>query len=283
MGEGKLLWGYHPATKTWIPLQVDANGKVVVDMSAIHKLQDADGDTGWDVEQAADEDKIHGKVKGVEAFLLNTAGILTLAKQSMAHVTTSLDQIIPRAVGILVAYDTEVYDVQSEFDSTVKTGTADATLANHLVDDTNSQFTADDVGAWVWNTTDNTYAKITAYNDPGDVTLDADIMVNGEAYTLYRSKFVCTEPGKYLCIGNIQFENIADTIPIASYIYKNGIYVLQSAVWSSAAVTSFTAATVLGIINCAAGDYLQHWCKHWDAGNEAIIELNVFFQVVKIA
>ncbi len=35
MGAGKLLWGYHPATKTWLPLQVDANGKVIVDMSAI--------------------------------------------------------------------------------------------------------------------------------------------------------------------------------------------------------------------------------------------------------
>jgi len=35
MGAGKLLWGWHPATKTWIPLQVDINGKVVVDMSAI--------------------------------------------------------------------------------------------------------------------------------------------------------------------------------------------------------------------------------------------------------
>lgn len=35
MSAGKLLWGYHPATKTWIPLQVDENGKVIVDMSAI--------------------------------------------------------------------------------------------------------------------------------------------------------------------------------------------------------------------------------------------------------
>lgn len=36
MGAGKLLWGYHPATKTWIPLQVDANGYVKVDMSNIN-------------------------------------------------------------------------------------------------------------------------------------------------------------------------------------------------------------------------------------------------------
>jgi len=36
MGAGKLLWGYYPATKAWIPLQVDENGKVIVDMSAIN-------------------------------------------------------------------------------------------------------------------------------------------------------------------------------------------------------------------------------------------------------
>jgi hypothetical protein len=35
MGAGKKLWGYYPTTKTWIPLQVDANGKVVVDLSAV--------------------------------------------------------------------------------------------------------------------------------------------------------------------------------------------------------------------------------------------------------
>jgi len=35
MGAGKKVWGYYPATDTWIPLQVDANGKVVVDMSGI--------------------------------------------------------------------------------------------------------------------------------------------------------------------------------------------------------------------------------------------------------
>ncbi|MBA7560748.1 hypothetical protein ES708_02379 [subsurface metagenome] len=36
---GVLLWGFYPATKKWIPLQVDADGYVKVDMSAI-KLND---------------------------------------------------------------------------------------------------------------------------------------------------------------------------------------------------------------------------------------------------
>ena len=35
MGAGKKVWGYYPTTDTWIPLQVDVDGKVIVDMSAI--------------------------------------------------------------------------------------------------------------------------------------------------------------------------------------------------------------------------------------------------------
>ncbi len=38
-GAGKKLWGWYPAGNVWVPIQVDANGKPVVDMSAI-KLDD---------------------------------------------------------------------------------------------------------------------------------------------------------------------------------------------------------------------------------------------------
>ena len=49
---GVLLWGYDAANKVWIPLQVDANGLVKVDMSNINLddlgnvnvLAPADGD-----------------------------------------------------------------------------------------------------------------------------------------------------------------------------------------------------------------------------------------------
>jgi len=34
-GAGKKLWGYYPPTDTWIPLQVDANGRAVADMSGV--------------------------------------------------------------------------------------------------------------------------------------------------------------------------------------------------------------------------------------------------------
>lgn len=36
MGAGKKLWGYYPTDGVWLPLQVNADGKVVADMSAIN-------------------------------------------------------------------------------------------------------------------------------------------------------------------------------------------------------------------------------------------------------
>ena len=80
------------------------------------KIQDADGDTSWDVEQTADEDKVHGKVKGVEAFLLDNAGVLTLAKQSRAAARLSANQNIPPNTWTKILLDVEDYDEQGEFD-----------------------------------------------------------------------------------------------------------------------------------------------------------------------
>lgn len=82
------------------------------------KIQDADGDTSWDVEEAADEDKVHGKVKGVEAFLLNNDGVLDLAKQTSAKGYRSTAQSIPEGVWTKVDCDAVVWDIQGDFDIT---------------------------------------------------------------------------------------------------------------------------------------------------------------------
>ena len=82
------------------------------------KIQDADGDTSWDTEQSADEDKIHGKVKGVEAFLLDSDGVLSLARQSrfQAHKNSNTQTIGNSEAK--VTFETEVYDEQGEYDNT---------------------------------------------------------------------------------------------------------------------------------------------------------------------
>ncbi len=65
-----------------------------------------------------------------------------------------------------------------------KSGTATTTTTDHLID-SGANFVAGDVGKQVKNTTDNTYALITARNSPTDVTLDTDIMENTETYEIY--------------------------------------------------------------------------------------------------
>ena len=88
------------------------------------KIQDADADTSWDVEQTADEDKVHGKVKGVEAFLLHDDGILDMAKQSCIDVYGSADQSLANATWTVMNLNIRVTDRQDEFNTTTHTFTA---------------------------------------------------------------------------------------------------------------------------------------------------------------
>lgn len=82
-------------------------------------IKDADGDTKVDVEESADEDKIHMDVDGVEAFLLQDDGVLDLAKQSGCAVSRSAaPQTIPDATPTKIEFNAEYFDIQNEFDST---------------------------------------------------------------------------------------------------------------------------------------------------------------------
>ena len=63
-------------------------------------------------------------------------------------------------------------------------GTADATEAYKL-HDADGGFSANDVGKVVKNTTDSTYTYVADYVDSGELTLDDDIFVSGENYSIY--------------------------------------------------------------------------------------------------
>jgi len=92
---------------------------------SISKIQDADGDTYLCVEKTADEDKIHGVVKGVEAFLIHDSGILDYPKQSAAKVYPGVAvQSIPHNTITQINFENEVFDVQNEFDLTTDRFTA---------------------------------------------------------------------------------------------------------------------------------------------------------------
>ena len=105
--------------------------------------------------------------------------------------STALSPVHAAIKGVVLDDDaaTVVYDLLStDFRrkaTAVTTGTTDGTTADHLIDSdvdfaTNSLA---QVGDYVYNSTDSTFAKVTVVAD-GDLTLDADIFVSGEGYEL---------------------------------------------------------------------------------------------------
>jgi len=101
-----------------------------------------------------------------------------------------------RITWVRVPLQSEDFDSGNDFNSTGVTGTADATEANKL-HDADAGFTAALVGACVHNTTDDTYAIVTAYVDSGELTISADIMADTETYVVYPSFFTAPENGYY--------------------------------------------------------------------------------------
>ena len=68
---------------------------------------------------------------------------------------------------------------------TVDIGTTDSTTASKLVDSTQNFITTVTIGDIVKNTTDNTYAAVTAIDSDTTLSLDTDIMISGEAYEIH--------------------------------------------------------------------------------------------------
>lgn len=74
-------------------------------------------------------------------------------------------------------------DTISATASDLSTGAATSTLADKLVD-TGATFTTAYVGQTVYNTTDNTFATITARDSATQLTLSDDIMTSGDTYVV---------------------------------------------------------------------------------------------------
>lgn len=85
--------------------------------AATTEIHDADNDTKVDTEESSDEDHVRMDVKGVEVFDLDDAGVLTLAKQSSACAHLGSDQTVATATVTVVDIDTELWDIQAEFNT----------------------------------------------------------------------------------------------------------------------------------------------------------------------
>jgi hypothetical protein len=182
------------------------------------------------------------------------------ANVSRARGYRSGDWWLPTNAWVRVPLNAETYDNQNELDTTSKLGTASATTPDHLIDTTLNPFTPADVGKWVYNSTDYTYAIVTAYNSTSDLTLDTDIMANGEGYELYAGCFTATAAGYYLACGVTRCNcTLADKWYFAG-LAKNGT-VVASGGWQSSVgdgiATNCISGVLSDIIYLAIGDELD--------------------------
>jgi len=145
-----------------------------------------------------------------------------------------------------VRFDTKRYDPDNAFDNAEKSGTADATEALKL-HDADGGFEAGDVGKIVWNTTDETYAKITGFVDSGELTLDTDIMANGEGYIIFNSKYTAPATGYYLVICQVYLKGVGDQNKIRLDIYVNDTRVRYVSLTSSNDDMSIVFSDILSL------------------------------------
>lgn len=76
------------------------------------------------------------------------------------------------------------YEMMETFEIESRTGSATTTTSDKLVDSA-GQFLSTDVGKEIYNTTDRTWAVVTAYDDANTLSISKDIMVSGEEYAMF--------------------------------------------------------------------------------------------------
>ncbi|MHA2012789.1 MAG: hypothetical protein ACTSWG_10520 [Candidatus Helarchaeota archaeon] len=213
---------------------------------------------------------------------INIAGTLNISNNSGIKAYNNTQQNMPSNEFIRLLLDAEDYDTLNEFDNTTKTGSADGTVANHLQDDTNSQFTEDDIGRWVWNTTDDTYTTITAFNDAGDVTLSDDIFANGENYIIYDGTFTVSEDGLYLMVVNITIAGNTNGDRIVTRLLKGPTALAQS-VYYLTGTNNPSLAPIIQIKNLSAGDVIDVEINNQTNSDQTITGArDTYLQIVKI-
>lgn len=239
-----------------------------------NKIRDADNDTKIQVEESADEDIVRMDVANVEAFHLSAVGIQTLVKQSRgrAYLATA-NQVIPDNSATHVKLNAEAYDIQNEFDTSVISGTADATEANKLHDE-DGGFSAGDVGKTVWNKTDNTYTTVSGFVDSGELDLTDDIIADTETYDLFFSRWTASEDGTYLIMATCRVETMADGTWAYIYLYKNSTQVFIARF--SAGGVIYGQPLAITIMELSADDYISFQLRHNIGSNQEVSYRDVY-------
>jgi len=205
------------------------------------------------------------KLRITAGVIENIEDEITGIAPSKARAYRDGDWYLSSGAWLRVPLNATSFDALSELNVTSKLGTASATTANHLIDTTLSQFTAGDLGKWVYNSTDKTYAIVTAYNSSSDLTLDTDIMASGEAYELYAGTFKATIAGWYQYNGVVRCNwTLADKWYFGG-VAKNGT-VIASGGWQASvgdgADTNCISGVVADIVHLDIDDELSLVAYH---------------------
>ncbi len=104
------------------------------------------------------------------------------------------------------------YIMKMTFALESRTGSDTAGATKKLTDGTNSQFLSTDVDKVIYNTTDEAWAIVTAFDDADTLSISKDIMASGESYRMFNKGCVSTrqlnleDAGSYLYIENYRAE-----------------------------------------------------------------------------
>ena len=147
-------------------------------------------------------------------------GIISMPLQDAIRAYKNTEQTIPNDQLVVILFDAESYDKQSTFDSSVVSGTADATEASKL-HDADGGFTEAIEGATVWNTTNDTYTTVSNYVDSGELDLTDDIMADTETYKIFHSKFTAPYAGVYKIRASVLLKTFVADALVMLNIVKN--------------------------------------------------------------
>lgn len=103
--------------------------------------------------------------------------------------TAELDLYIEEGLREISNYHPHIY--KAEFNLESRRGVATSDTASALIDATNAQFLSTDVGKWVFNSDDRTWAVVTAYVSTSQLTLSKDAFPDGDE-NYYMFNELCT-------------------------------------------------------------------------------------------
>ena len=237
----------------------------------IHRF---DSQATGDILYASSATQLSRLAKGSDGEVLELAsGIPSWAAKGFSSraraYLSSVDQTINDTTLTKVLLDGETYDGAGEFKNRTLSAAADATEANKL-HDADGGFEAADVGATIWNTTDNTYTTVSGFVDAGELDLTDDIMINGENYILYHSRFTATTAGYYVVAGQILYKDMGANKQYNGKLYKNGAMIVDTSL--TCAFIMYVTAQISDIVYLNATDYLELWAYHAHGGNRDVVK-----------